>query len=154
MRVIYTGSFDPVTNGHFDIISRASRMFDDVIVAIMVNPSKVPFLPIDDRCMLINSICSDLKNVNVVLFTGLTVECAKLHNADTIIRGIRNDGDLTVEMNMARINSQLSGIETIFLPGSPEYAHISSSMVREIFKLGGDISSFVPAAVANKLNTP
>jgi pantetheine-phosphate adenylyltransferase len=90
----------------------------------------------------------------VVLFTGLTVECAKLHNADAIIRGIRSNGDMTVEMDMARINNQLSGIETIFLPASPEYAHISSSMVREIYKLGGDITPFVPALVANKLNTP
>jgi pantetheine-phosphate adenylyltransferase len=154
MRVIYTGSFDPVTNGHFDIICRASQIFDSVTVAIMVNPNKVPFLPIDDRIILVKSLCSDLKNVNVVLFTGLTVECAKLHNADAIIRGIRSNGDMTVEMDMARINNQLSGIETIFLPASPEYAHISSSMVREIYKLGGDITPFVPALVANKLNTP
>lgn len=154
MRVIYTGSFDPVTNGHFDIISRASQIFSFVTVAIMVNPNKVPFLPVDERIVMVKSLCSDLKNVNVVLFTGLTVECAKLQNADAIIRGIRSNSDLTVEMDMARINNQLSGIETIFLPASPEYAHISSSMVREIFKLGGDITPFVPTLVVNKLNTP
>jgi pantetheine-phosphate adenylyltransferase len=154
MRVIYTGSFDPVTNGHFDIISRASQIFENVIVAIMVNPNKTPFLSIDDRTMLMKTLCKDLQNVNVVSFTGLTVECAKLYNADAIIRGIRNDGDLSSEMNMARINGQLGKIETIFLPASPEFAHISSTMVREIYKLDGDISSFIPAVVKRKLNTP
>ena len=119
MRVIYTGSFDPVTNGHIDIINRASLLFDFVTVAVMVNPDKVPFLKIDDRCMMITGLCHDLLNVNVVSFTGLTVECAKLYKADAIIRGIRNDADLSGEMNMARINTHLGDIETIFLPASP-----------------------------------
>ncbi len=154
MRVIYTGSFDPVTNGHIDIINRASLLFDFVTVAVMVNPDKVPFLKIDDRCMMITGLCHDLLNVNVVSFTGLTVECAKLYKADAIIRGIRNDADLSGEMNMARINTHLGDIETIFLPASPVCSHISSSMVREIFHLGGDISSFVPNEVVIKLNTP
>ncbi len=154
MRVIYAGSFDPVTNGHFDIISRASQMFDDVVVAILVNPGKTSFLSIDERTELIKTLCSDLPNVNVVSFTGLTVECAKLYEANALIRGIRGESDLSVEMTMARVNNQLAGIETIFIPASPEFAHISSSMVREIFKLGGDITSFVPSIVSNKLNTP
>ena len=147
---IYPGSFDPITNGHIDVLTRASKLFDCVIIAVLVNPSKTPFLPIDDRIQLIKESIKGIKNVEVDHFDGLTVDYAKKKNAQILIRGLRAVSDFEHEMQMAQTNKTLSPIlETLFLVPLAENNFISSSIVREIAHLGGDISNIVPEPVNN-----
>ncbi len=145
MRMLYPGSFDPVTNGHMDIITRASRMCDELIVAVMHNPDKKGFLPVDERVELIKNACMGIKNVRVIAHGGLLIECAAQEKADAVIRGVRPLGDFESEFQMAQINRMLGGVETLLLPTSPQVANISSSIVRQVAAFGGDVSAFVPA---------
>lgn len=150
---IYPGSFDPITYGHIDVLSRASKLFDKIIIAILINPSKKPFLPIDDKIKLIEDSVQRFKNVEVDSFTGLTVEYAKLKNANALIRGLRAVSDFEYEMQMAQMNKSLyPELETIFLTPKPEFNFVSSTLVREIAKLGGDISQYVPETVNKYLS--
>lgn len=147
-RAIYPGSFDPMTRGHLDIIQRASRLFDEVIMAVVGNPGKSPLLPIEVRTKLISEVVKDIPGVRVGHFLGLTVDFARQNNISIIIRGLRAISDYEAELGMAQANKQLlPELETIFLMTKPEYSFISSSTVKEIARLGGDVSQFVPPAV-------
>jgi len=143
---IYPGSFDPITNGHIDLIHRACKLFDEVIIAITQNASKTSLLPIDQRIKAVEASITSISNTRVLSFNSLLVDFAKDHNAQIIIRGLRAVSDFEYEFQLSGMNKRLNpGIETLFMTPSEEFANISSSLVREIFSLGGDISAFVPA---------
>ena len=145
---IYPGSFDPITNGHLDVLERASKIFKKVIMAVLVNPNKNSFLSTETKVALIKESVSHLNNVEVDSFMGLTVEYAKAKNADVLIRGLRAVSDFEYEMQMAQINQNLGPeLDTIFLITKVENNFVSSSIVKEISLLGGDISQFVPEPV-------
>lgn len=152
---IYPGSFDPMTNGHLDIIERGAKLVDQLIVAILINPDKPQgLLAINDRLEVIKEATAHLDNVRITYFSGLLADYAKEVGEAVIIRGIRSVKDLEMELAMAQVNKQLgSGLETIFLMTAPEYSCISSSTIREIFAFNGDYKGFVPEAVYNKLKT-
>ena len=145
---IYPGSFDPITNGHLDLIKRASKLFDEVIIAITQNANKSSFLSIDQRVDAVNKSITPLKNTRVLSFDSLLVDFAIEHNAQIIIRGLRAVSDFEYEFQLSGMNKRLNpGIETLFMTPSEEFANLSSSLVREIYTLGGDISAFVPDSV-------
>jgi pantetheine-phosphate adenylyltransferase len=145
---IYPGSFDPITNGHVDLIHRASKLFDEVIVAITQNVNKVGFLNIEERALAANNALNSLNNIRVLSFDSLLVDFAKKHNAQIIIRGLRAVSDFEYEFQLSGMNKRLNPhIETLFMTPSEKFANISSSLVREIFLLGGDIDTFVPESV-------
>ena len=145
---IYPGSFDPITNGHLDVLERASKIFKKVIIAVLVNPNKNSFLSTETKVALIKESVSHLNNVEVDSFMGLTVEYAKAKNANVLIRGLRAVSDFEYEMQMAQINQNLGPqLDTIFLITKVENNFVSSSIVKEISLLGGDISQFVPEQV-------
>ena len=145
---IYPGSFDPITNGHVDLIRRASKLFDEVIVAITQNTNKTGFLSIEERALAANNAVSSLNNIRVLNFDSLLVDFAKKHNAQIIIRGLRAVSDFEYEFQLSGMNKRLNPhIETLFMTPSEKFANISSSLVREIFLLGGDIDTFVPESV-------
>lgn len=145
---IYPGSFDPITNGHLDVLERASKLFEKVIIAVVINRSKKPFLSTETKVALIQESISHLNNVEVDSFAGLTVEYAKAKNANMLIRGLRAVSDFEYEMQMAQINHNLSPeLDTIILITKVENNFVSSSIVKEISLSGGDISQFVPEAV-------
>ena len=145
---IYPGSFDPITNGHVDLIKRASKLFDEVVIAITQNANKSSFLSIDERVSAAENSIRSLENIKVLSFNSLLVDFAKEHNAQIIIRGLRAVSDFEYEFQLSGMNKRLnSKIETLFMTPSEEFANISSSLVREILMLGGDISPFVPSEV-------
>ena len=145
---IYPGSFDPITNGHIDLIKRAAKLFDEVIVAITQNANKTSFLSIDQRVNAAENSLKSVKNAKVLSFNSLLVDFASEHNAQIIIRGLRAVSDFEYEFQLSGMNKRLnSEIETLFMTPSEEFANISSSLVREILLLGGDISPFVPIEV-------
>ena len=145
---IYPGSFDPITNGHIDLIKRAAKLFDEVIVAITQNANKTSFLSIDQRVNAAENSLKSVKNTKVLSFNSLLVDFASEHNAQIIIRGLRAVSDFEYEFQLSGMNKRLnSEIETLFMTPSEEFANISSSLVREILLLGGDISPFVPIEV-------
>ena len=145
---IYPGSFDPITNGHLDLIKRASKLFDEVIIAITQNANKSSFLSIDQRVDAVKKSITALNNTRVLSFDSLLVDFAREHNAQIIIRGLRAVSDFEYEFQLSGMNKRLNpGIETLFMTPSEEFANISSSLVREIYTLGGDISAFVPDTV-------
>ena len=145
---IYPGSFDPITNGHLDVLERASKIFEKIIIAVLGNPNKKSFLPTETRVKLIKESVTHLKNVEVDSFTGITVEYAVSKDANVLIRGLRAVSDFEYEMQMAQINQNLNPqIDTIFLVPKVENNFVSSSIVKEVSLLGGDISQFVPEPV-------
>ena len=145
---IYPGSFDPITNGHVDLIHRACKLFDKVIIAITQNTSKDRFLSIDQRVKAVETAIEPLTNIRVLSFDSLLVDFAREHNAQIIIRGLRAVSDFDYEFQLSGMNKRLNpAIETLFMTPSEEFANISSSLVREILSLGGDISQFVPESV-------
>lgn len=152
---LYPGSFDPITYGHLDVLEKASKIFDKVIIAVLKNSNKKSFLPIEDRVMLIQKSVDErenLKNVEVASFEGLTVDYAKKVGAIFIIRGLRAISDFEHEMQMSQTNSSLAPeVGTMFLTTRPKYNFISSSTVKEISQFGGDISKFVPKSVVEYL---
>jgi pantetheine-phosphate adenylyltransferase len=148
IKAIYPGSFDPITNGHIDVIKRASRIFDQVIIAVSQNINKKSFLSEKEKIEAINLSLEGLKNVEIIAFDSLLVDFAKSINAQIILRGLRAVSDFEYEFQLAGMNKHLDkNIETFFLTPSEEFSNISSSLVREILMLGGDISSFVPQKV-------
>ena len=145
---IYPGSLDPITNGHVDLIKRASKIFDEVIIAITQNANKSSFLSIEQRVGAVESSIKSLSNTRVLSFNSLLVDFARDHDAQIIIRGLRAVSDFEYEFQLSGMNKRLnSEIETLFMTPSEEFANISSSLVREILSLGGDISPFVPYQV-------
>lgn len=149
---IYPGTFDPVTNGHVDLIHRASRLYHKVIVAVAESRGKQPLFTLQERVSLIESVVEEFSNVQVIGFNNLLVECAKQHQASVILRGLRAVSDFEYEFQMAGMNRRLApDIETVFLTPAEQYEFISSSMIREIARLNGDVSSFVPEQVKQQL---
>jgi len=150
---IYPGSFDPITYGHLDILKNASEIFDKVIIAVAHNGAKTGFLSVEERVELIKKSVKNLENVEVDSFEGLTVEYAKKHGANVLIRGLRAVSDFEFEMQLSQTNSALCDeIKTVFLTTKPKYNFISSSTIKEIYQNNGDISKFVPDAVDKYLN--
>jgi pantetheine-phosphate adenylyltransferase len=151
-RAIYPGSFDPVTNGHLDVIERARKLFDEVIVAVAHNDEKQALFSLEDRLELLNSSVGKTANVRIAQFDGLLVEFAAAQSASAVVRGLRAVSDFEFEFQMALMNRKLnSAVETIFLMPKEEYTYLSSRIIKEIARLGGDVSSFVPDAVAKAL---
>lgn len=149
---VYPGSFDPVTNGHLDLIERALKIFDNVIVAVAKHPHKKPFFTITERLEMLENAVKGLKQVKVDSFDELLVDYSKKHNAHTIIRGVRATTDFEYEFQMALMNRKLDGkIETIFLMPNEIYSYVSSSVIKEIASYGGNINSLVPDIVRKKL---
>jgi pantetheine-phosphate adenylyltransferase len=152
--VVYPGSFDPVTNGHLDIVRRAAKQFPRLIVAVVANPGKKPMFTLNERVEMLREVCSDLPNVEIDSFAGLLVDFMKGAGDALILKGLRIVSDFEHEFSMALLNRKLKdGVDTIFMPASPEYAYVSSSSVKEVFALGGDISQFVPPAVERQMRT-
>ena len=149
---IYPGSFDPLTNGHLDLISRGSRLFDRLIIAILNNTQKQPLFPVDERIQMVRAITAHFQNIEVDSFDGLLADYAAQRGANAILRGIRAISDYETELQMALLNRRMRPeTETIFLMAGEEFSFISSRMIKEIVTLGGDVSSFVPKVVAERL---
>ena len=147
------GSFDPVTLGHLDIIERAARHFDTLIVAVIRNPQKANSLfSLEERQELLGECLAHLPNIRIEFFKGLLVEFAKEHGASAIVKGLRAVSDFEYELQMAQMNQRLSGIDTFFVSTSPQYSFLSSSLVKEVARFGGDVSSMVPAVVSVRLD--
>jgi pantetheine-phosphate adenylyltransferase len=145
------GSFDPVTNGHVDVIERAAAIYDELVVAVLVNPGKAGLFGIDERLALIREAVASLPNVTVDGFDGLLVDWCREHDVPVIVKGLRAVGDFEYELQMAQMNRELAGVETVFMPTAPQVGHLSSSLVKQIAKFGGDVSHLVPAAVNDRL---
>jgi pantetheine-phosphate adenylyltransferase len=150
-RAVCPGSFDPVTNGHLDIIGRASRLFDEVIVGVLVNESKAGLFPHDERLDMLREVTSPYPNVRVDGFQGLLVDYCREVGAEVVIKGIRAVSDFDYELKMAQMNVGLAGVETLFMPTNPLYSFLSSSLVKEVAKWGGDVTPHVPDIVAHRL---
>lgn len=149
---IYPGTFDPITNGHLDLVARAAKIYARVIVAVAHNQDKGPLFTIDERVNLAKQITTSYSNVEIIGFDTLLVDCAKELGAQVILRGLRAVSDFEYEFQLASMNRRLSpDLETMFMTPAEQYEFISSSMIREIAKLGGDVSSFVPDVVRQKL---
>lgn len=152
MLVVYPGSFDPVTNGHLDIIRRAAAQFPRLSVAVVANPGKSPMFTLEERVALLREACRGMRNVEIDSFEGLLVDYIRGRGNALIVKGLRIVSDFEHEFSMALLNRKLErGVDTIFMPASLEYAYVSSSSVKEVFSLGGDIADFVPAAVLRKM---
>ncbi|GAA4395450.1 pantetheine-phosphate adenylyltransferase [Tsukamurella soli] len=150
-RAVCPGSFDPMTLGHLDIFRRAARLFDELVITVVVNPNKQGMFAIDERIALIEENVADLPGVTVESWTGLLVDYARERGAQAIVKGLRNSTDFDYEQPMASMNAHLTGVETAFLCTDPRYAYVSSSLVKEVAKLGGDITALIPANVAAAL---
>ncbi|HZE41648.1 MAG TPA: pantetheine-phosphate adenylyltransferase [Stackebrandtia sp.] len=150
-RALYPGSFDPVTNGHLDIIVRAARLYEQVYVAVFVNPSKPGLFTMDERMEMLAEVTDELPNVAVSSFKGLTVDFCRQHEVGVIVKGVRAVSDFDYEQQMAQMNYGLAGVETLFMPTNPLYSFLSSSLVKDVAKWGGDIDEHVPGPVATRL---
>ena len=153
MRIaIYPGSFDPITNGHLDIITRGSKIYDKLIVAVLVNMDKSCLFSIEERVDLIKRVTKDLDNVEVLSFDGLLVDFAKIHNSNVILKGLRTMSDFEYEFQMALMNSKLdSEIETVFMMTSSEFSYVSSSSVKQVAKFGGNVEGLIPKELISEL---
>jgi pantetheine-phosphate adenylyltransferase len=150
-RAVCPGSFDPVTNGHLDIISRASKLFDEVVVAVGVNKSKRRLFSAEERIEMLEQVCGGFGNVTVAGFEGLlTTFCAE-RDVQAIVKGLRAVSDFDYELQMAQMNASLADVETVFVPTSPEYSFLASSLVKEVATFGGDVSSLLPESVHRRL---
>ncbi|MGA8210888.1 MAG: pantetheine-phosphate adenylyltransferase [Nocardioidaceae bacterium] len=150
-RAACPGSFDPVTNGHIDIIQRASTLFDEVVVAVGVNQSKRRLFSPSERIDMLRQACAGLGNVTIDSFDGLLTDFCRARGVHAIVKGLRAVTDFDYELQMAQMNSSLSGVETVFVPTSPEYSFLASSLVKEVATYGGDVSGLVPEFVLDQL---
>jgi pantetheine-phosphate adenylyltransferase len=150
-KVVCPGSFDPVTNGHLDIVERSARLFDEVVVAVLVNQSKQGLFTIDERLGLLDRATAHLPNVTTASFTGLLVDFCTSEGIDAIVKGLRAVTDFDYELQMAQMNGSLTEVDTVFIPTSPEYSFLASSLVKEVAKHGGDVSGLVPGFVNDEL---
>lgn len=152
LRAVYPGSFDPVTLGHLDMIKRSCSIVDELVVGVLNNNAKIPLFSVEERVKMLKEVTKDLTNVKIVPFNGLLVDFARQHNASVTIRGLRAITDFEYELQMSQINHKLdAGLETIFLTTSIEYSYVSSTIVKEIAALGGDVTQFVPEVVVGEL---
>ncbi|QZY28168.1 pantetheine-phosphate adenylyltransferase [Nocardioides coralli] len=150
-RVVCPGSFDPVTNGHLDVVGRAARLFDEVVVAVGVNKSKQRLFSPEERLDMLRRACSDWANVRVEGFTGLLTDFCRAHDVHAIVKGLRAVSDFDYELQMAQMNASLTDVETVFMPTSPEWSFLASSLVKEVATFGGDVSGLVPDFVHDLL---
>ncbi|MEO6886244.1 MAG: pantetheine-phosphate adenylyltransferase [Jatrophihabitantaceae bacterium] len=150
-RVVCPGSFDPVTNGHLDIIGRCAHLYDEVVVAVFINQSKTSLFSVEERRDMLQEVTAHYGNVRIDMFHGLVVDYCKAHDIPVIVKGLRAVSDFDYELQMAQMNRGLAGIDTLFMPTNPEYSFLASSLVKEIAKWGGDVSSLVPANVLKRL---
>lgn len=151
--VVCPGSFDPVTNGHMDIVERASNLFDEVTVAVLVNETKQGLFTIEERLDMLREVTAKFDNVKVDFFKGLLVDFCAEHDITAIVKGLRAVSDFDYELQMAQMNSSLTDVDTIFIPTTPEYCFLASSLVKEVAKHGGDVSGLVPDLVLERLRT-
>lgn len=151
MRAVCPGTFDPITHGHIDVIRRATTLFDHVIVAVGTNSAKTTMFSADERLDLARRVLADLPTVEVAPLTGLLVDFCAEHGARVVVKGIRFASDFDYELQMAHMNGHVGDVETVLLPASPEFGTVSSTMMRQIAKGGGDVSAFVPALVNEAL---
>jgi len=152
-RAVCPGSYDPATNGHLDIIERAASQFDDVAVAVMINKTKRCLFEVSDRMSMLKEITEHLPNVRVDSWHGLLVDYCTANGIAAIVKGLRAVSDFDYELQMAQLNYQLSGVDTMFLPSKPHYSYLSSSVVKEVAAYGGDIGPLLPATVHQRLLT-
>jgi len=150
-RAVCPGSFDPVTNGHMDIIGRSSRLYDDVIVAVLVNESKQGLFTLEERLEMLGEVTSSYGNVRVLSFQGLLVDFCRAQDASVVVKGLRAVSDFDYELQMAQMNIGLAGVETLFMPTNPQHSYLSSSLVKDVAKWGGDVTPHVPKVVARRL---
>ena len=150
-RAVCPGSFDPVTNGHLDIIGRAAQLYDEVTVAVFVNQAKSSLFSVDERRELLEEVTAQYGNVRIDSFHGLVVDYCRANGIAVIVKGLRAVSDFDYELQMAQMNRGLAGIDTLFMPTNPEYSFLASSLVKEIAKWGGDVSSLVPPNVLKRL---
>jgi pantetheine-phosphate adenylyltransferase len=152
-RAVCPGSFDPVTNGHLDIVGRASRLFDEVIIGVLINQHKTGLFTIEERIAMLREVTASYGNVRVESFRGLLVDFCRDQQAAVVVKGLRAVSDFDYELQMAQMNIGLSGVETLFMPTNPLYSFLSSSLVKEVAKWGGDVSPHVPDLVGERLVT-
>jgi pantetheine-phosphate adenylyltransferase, bacterial len=152
-RALYTGSFDPMTNGHLDVITRASKLFDELVIGVIVNPSKKPLFTREERVDMLKEVTRDLPNVTVDSFEGLLADYVNRNNFNVVVRGLRATSDFEYEIQMAQMNARLfnKGIESVFLMTSPKYSFISSSMIKEVVSLNGCVDGLVPERILNEI---
>ena len=150
-RAVCPGSFDPVTNGHIDIVSRASALFDEVTVAVLINKSKKSMFTVEERIDMLTEVCAGFPNVTIEAFHGLLVDFCRERDIHAIVKGLRAVSDFDYELQMAQMNSSLAPVETVFVPTSPEYSFLASSLVKEVATFGGDVSPLVPPLVLDRL---
>ncbi len=146
------GTFDPVTNGHLDIIERAARRFDALVVGVLDNPAKQPLFAAEERVSMLKEATHHLSNIEVDAFSGLLVDYAKRRGADVVVKGLRAVTDFEYEIQMAQMNHSLSGLETLFMTAAPQWSFLSSSLIKEVARFGGDVSGLVPPIVAERLS--
>lgn len=151
MRVICPGSFDPVTNGHLDVFTRAARIADEVTVAVLVNRNKAGLFSVEERMEILRDVTSALPNVRVDSFHGLLVDYCREHDIQAIVKGLRAVSDFDYELQMAQMNHRLADVETLFVSTNPQYSFLSSSLIKEIARYGGDVGGLVPQAVLDRL---
>ena len=150
-KAVCPGSFDPITNGHLDVIERASGLFDEVTIAVLANSSKTGLFSIDERIKMAKEAASHLPNVRVDTWSGLLVDYCKTHDIRAIVKGLRAVSDFDYELQMAQMNLELKGVDTLLMATKPAYSFLSSSLVREIARYGGDVSALVPTGVNKAL---
>lgn len=145
------GSFDPVTNGHLDVFARAADLADEVVVAVLINRSKSSLFTVEERMEMLRQVCAPYPNVRVDAFHGLLVDYCRDHGIKAIVKGLRAVSDFDYELQMAQMNYRLAGVETLFVSTNPLYSYLSSSLVKEVARYGGDVSGLVPDAVLQRL---
>jgi pantetheine-phosphate adenylyltransferase len=150
-RAVCPGSFDPVTKGHLDIIGRASRLFDEVIIGVLINQHKTGLFTVEERIEMLREVTKPYGNVRVESFRGLLVDFCRAQDAAVVIKGLRAVSDFDYELQMAQMNIGLSGVESLFMPTNPLYSFLSSSLVKEVAKWGGDVSPYVPDLIGQRL---
>ncbi|TFV61764.1 pantetheine-phosphate adenylyltransferase [Geodermatophilus sp. DF01-2] len=150
-RAVCPGSFDPVTNGHVDVITRAAALYDELVVAVLVNPGKAGLFTVEERMALLRESVADVPNVTIDSFQGLLVDYCRSHGIPVVVKGLRAVSDFEYELQMAQMNRELAGVETLFVPTAPQVGHLSSSLVKQIATFGGDVSGLVPEAVHERL---
>jgi pantetheine-phosphate adenylyltransferase len=151
-RCVCPGSFDPVTNGHLDVLARASRLYDEVTVAVLVNPGKSGLFDVPERIEMLREVTAELGNVRVDSFEGLLVDYCRERGIPVVVKGLRAVSDFDYELQMAQMNHRLAGVETMFMSTNPLYSFLSSSLMKEVAKFGGDVSGLVPDAIRERLS--
>ena len=153
-KALYSGSFDPLTMGHMDIITRAAKLYDELVIGVGVNPSKASMFTLEEREDMIREIFKDFDNVRVDHFSGLLADYVNQNDFNVVVRGLRSTTDFDYEIQMAQMNDRLFNdtVETVFLMTDPQYSYISSSVVKEVFTLGGDVSGLVPDEILKRMN--